>query len=102
VSTRKIKQSDFNVWLKANCDIDIIKMLKFLIDNIFAICGCVFQQTAGIHMATNCVLLYANLFLYLYYANFIQRLLKFYCRHHDLVNRYEAYVSQMTTNMFHL
>jgi hypothetical protein len=42
------------------------------------------------------------LFLYLYYANFMQGLLKFYCRHHDLVNRYETYVSQMTMNMFHL
>ena len=26
----------------------------------------------------------------------------FYCRHHDLVNRYGISVSQMTTDMFHL
>jgi hypothetical protein len=27
---------------------------------------------------------------------------KFYGRHHDLVDRYEIYVSQMTTDMIHL
>jgi hypothetical protein len=27
---------------------------------------------------------------------------KFYCRHHDLVERYGISVSQMTTDMFHL
>jgi hypothetical protein len=27
---------------------------------------------------------------------------KFYGRHHDLVDRYGIYVSQMTTDMFHL
>jgi hypothetical protein len=27
---------------------------------------------------------------------------KFYCRHHDLVDRYGISVSQMTTDMFHL
>jgi hypothetical protein len=29
-------------------------------------------------------------------------LLKYYGRHHDLVDRYGIYVSQMTTDMFHL
>ena len=29
-------------------------------------------------------------------------LVKFYDRHHDLVNRYGISVSQMTTNMFHM
>jgi hypothetical protein len=27
---------------------------------------------------------------------------KFYGRHHDLVDRYEIVVSQMTTDMFHM
>jgi hypothetical protein len=34
---------------------DIINVLEFLIDNIFAMFGGrVFQQTVGIHMGTNC------------------------------------------------
>jgi hypothetical protein len=37
------------------------------------------------------------------YDNFLDRyvlVVKFYGRHHDLVNRYEIAVSQMTTYMF--
>ena len=35
---------------------DIIKMLEFLVDNIFVVfAGKVFQQTVGISMGTNCV-----------------------------------------------
>ena len=52
---------------------DIIKMLKFLVDNIFA--GKVFQQTVGIPMGTNCAPLLADIFLYSYEADFIQSLL---------------------------
>jgi hypothetical protein len=53
---------------------DIFNMLEFLIDNIFAMFGGrVFQQTVGIPMGTNCVLL-ADLFLYSYEADFIQGL----------------------------
>jgi hypothetical protein len=52
-------------------------MLEFLIDNIFVIFGGrVFQQTVGISMCTNCALLLADLFLYLYETDFIQGLLK--------------------------
>ena len=36
--------------------------------------GCVFQQTVGIPMGTNCELLLADLFLYSYEADFIQSL----------------------------
>ena len=36
---------------------DIIKMLEFLVDNIFVVfAGKVFQQTVGIPMGTNCAL----------------------------------------------
>ena len=56
---------------------DIIKMLEFLIDNIFVMFGGqVFQQTIGIPMGTNCAPLLADLFLYSYEADFIQNLLK--------------------------
>ena len=37
--------------------------------------GCVFQQTVGIPMSTNCASVLADLFLYLYEADFIQWLL---------------------------
>ena len=52
-------------------------MLEFLIDNIFAMFGGRgFQQTVDIPMGTNCAPLLADLFLYLYEADFIQGLLK--------------------------
>ena len=52
-------------------------MLEFLIDNICVkIDGRVFQQTVGIHIGTNYAPLLADLFLYLYEADFIQGLLK--------------------------
>ena len=52
-------------------------MLEFLIDNIFVIFGGrVFQQTVVIPMGTICAPLLADLFLYLYEADFIQGLLK--------------------------
>ena len=44
---------------------DIIKMLDFLIDNIFVTFGGrVYQQTVGIPMGTNFVPLFTDLFLY--------------------------------------
>ena len=56
---------------------DIVKMLEFLIDNIFVeFGGLMFQQTVGIPMGTNCAPLLADLFLYSYEAEFIQNLLK--------------------------
>ena len=50
---------------------DIINMLKFLIDNIFAMLG-----GCGLHMGTNCAPLLVDWFLYSYEACFIQGLLK--------------------------
>jgi hypothetical protein len=51
-------------------------MLEFLIDNIFVVFGDrVFQQSVGIPMDTNCAPLLADLFLYSYEAEFIQKLL---------------------------
>ena len=53
---------------------DIIKMLEFLVDNIYVVfAGMVFQQIVGIPMETNC----ADIFLYsyMYEAEFIQSLL---------------------------
>ena len=55
---------------------DIIKMLEFLVDNIFVVfAGKVFQQIVGIQMGTDCAPLLADIFLYSYEAEFIQYLL---------------------------
>ena len=55
---------------------DIIKMLEFLVNNIFvAFAGKVFQQIVGIPMGTNCAPLLVDIFLYSYEADFIQSLL---------------------------
>jgi hypothetical protein len=52
-------------------------MLEILIDNVVVIFGGrVFQQTVGIHMGTKCAPLLADLFLYSYEPDLIQRLLK--------------------------
>ena len=59
-----------------SCFDDIIKMLEFLVDNIFVVfAGKIFQQTVGIPMGTNCAPLLADIFLYSYEADFIQSLL---------------------------
>ena len=56
---------------------DVVKMLEFLIDNIFVeFGGHIFQQVVGIPMGTNCAPLLADLFLYSYEAEFIQDLIK--------------------------
>ena len=61
---------------------DIIRMLDFVIDNIFVECGgVIFQQIIGIAMGTDCALLLADLFLYSYEAEFIQTLVKSGKRH---------------------
>ena len=61
---------------------DIVRMLEFLIDNIFVECGgVIFQQVIGIPMGTNCAPLLADLFLYSYEAEFIQTLIKSGKRH---------------------
>ena len=55
---------------------DIIKMLEFLVDNIFVVfAGKVFQQTVGIQMDTNGAPLLADIFRYSYEADFKQSLL---------------------------
>ena len=55
---------------------DIIKILEFLVDNIFLVfAGKVPQQIVGIPMETNCAPLLANLFLYSDEAEFILSLL---------------------------
>ena len=50
------------------CDEEaVIRMLNFLIDNIFSVFGAtVFQQTIGIPIGTNCAPLLADLLLYSY------------------------------------
>ena len=46
-------------------DTDIIRMVKYFIDNIYVECGGhVYQQTVGIPMGTNCAPLVEDLFLY--------------------------------------
>ena len=50
-------------------------MLEFLIDNIFvSFGGILFQQVVGIPMGTNCAPLLADLFLYSYESQFLQKL----------------------------
>ena len=52
-------------------------MLDFLIDNIFVFFGGIlFQQVVGIPMGTNCAPLLADLFLYSYESEFLQKLVK--------------------------
>ena len=61
---------------------DVVRMLEFLIDNIYVeYGGLVFQQVIGIPMGTNCAPLLADLFLYSYEAEFIQTLIKSGKRH---------------------
>ena len=51
----------------------IIKMLEFLVDNIFVVfAGKLFQQIIGIPIDTNCAPLLADISLYSYQAEFIQ------------------------------
>jgi hypothetical protein len=52
-------------------------MLEFVIDNIFiSFGGTLFQQVVGIPMGTNCAPLLADLFLYSYESEFLQKLVK--------------------------
>ena len=55
----------------------IVRVLGFLIDNIFVECGgIIFLQIIGISMGTNCAPPLADLFLYSYQAEFIQTPIK--------------------------
>jgi hypothetical protein len=52
-------------------------MLGFLVDNIYVVFGDqVFQQSVGIPMGKNCAPLLADLFLYSYESQFVQKLLQ--------------------------
>ena len=63
---KRKKQSDS---IKEFSETDIIKMLEFVIDNIFVmLVGRIFQQTVGIHMGPNCTPLLTYLFRYTYEA----------------------------------
>ena len=60
---------------KKYSDADVIKMLEYLIDNIFVeFGGQIFQQTIGIPIGTNCAPLLAYLLLFSYEAEFVQSL----------------------------
>ena len=55
---------------------DICKMIEFLLDNIYVrFGGQVFQQMVGIPIGTNCAPLVANLFLYFYENEFLDKLI---------------------------
>ena len=61
---------------------DVIKMLEYLIGNIFVeFCGWIYQQTVGIPMDNNCAPLLADLFLYSFETEFVQSLLQAGKRH---------------------
>ena len=56
---------------------DICTMIEFLVDNIYVRFGAqLFRQMVGIHMGTNCVPLLADLFLYSYENEFLDKLIK--------------------------
>ena len=56
-------------------DVAVIKMLEYLINNIFVeFGGRIFQQTIDIPMGTNYAPLLADMFLYSYEAEFVQSL----------------------------
>ena len=56
---------------------DICKMVEFLVDNIYArFGGQLFRQMVGIPMGTNCAPLLADLFLYSYENEFLDKLVK--------------------------
>ena len=56
---------------------DICKMIEFLVDNIYVrFGGQLFRQMVGIPMGTNCAPLSADLFLYSYENEFLDKLIK--------------------------
>ena len=56
---------------------DICKMIEFLVDNIYVrFGGQLFRQMVGIPMETNCAPLLADLFLYSYENEFLDKLIK--------------------------
>jgi len=77
-----------------------MNMLEFLIDNIiFAMFGGrILQQTVGIPMGINCAPLLADLFLYSYEGNFIQRLLR---KNEKKLTRSFNFTFRYTDDVFH-
>ena len=56
---------------------DICNMIEFLVDNIYVrFRGQLFRQKVGIPMGTNCAPLLADLFLYSYENEFLDKLIK--------------------------
>ena len=56
---------------------DICKMIEFLVDNIYVrFGGQLFRQMVGLLMGTNCVPLLAELFLYSYENEFLDKLIE--------------------------
>ena len=56
---------------------DICKMIEFLVDNIYVrFGGQLFRQMVAIRMGTNCAPLLADLFLYSYENEFLDKLIK--------------------------
>ena len=56
---------------------DICKVIEFLVDNIyFRFGGQLFRQMVGIPMGTNCAPLLADLFVYSYENEFLDKLIK--------------------------
>ena len=56
---------------------DICKMIEFFVDNIYVrLGGQLFRQMVGIPMGTNCDPLLADLFLYSYENEFLDKLIK--------------------------
>jgi hypothetical protein len=75
-------------------------MLEFLIDNIFvSFRGILFQQVVGIPMGTNCAPLLADLFLYSYESEFLQKLVKDK-KIHDFTYRYIDDVLSINNSRF--
>ena len=56
---------------------DICKMIEFLVDNMYVrFGGQLFRQMVGIPVGTSCALLLADLFLYSYENEFLDKLIK--------------------------
>ena len=70
------KQKNTRISVKSILKMISSKWLSFIYNIFVMFCGYVFQQTVGIPVGTNCALLLVNLFLCLYYADFIEGLSK--------------------------
>ena len=76
---------------------DIIKMMEFLVDNIFVVfAGKLFQQTFGIPNGTNCAPLLADIFLFSFEADLISYNL---CSQWERNRKYIGSISLTGTSM---